>query len=288
MARERTHGTKLRFAVVSIISYALNSFWVWLLFTHLQLGRGSPDSSDAVRNARRHLHTQSTMGFPLMERAVYEAMAEHDERHWWYRARREVVAALIRRKVTPPKDAQLLEIGCGTGHNLAMLGEFGAVDALEVDEVARGIAEERLGHEVLSAPLPELVGVPDGHYDMVAAFDVIEHIPDDEAALEGIARVLKPGGKLVMTVPAHQWMWSAHDVVNHHQRRYSKATPEAADRRLAAAAGDDRLSQQPAVPGRGRGAPGVEDFAARTMRISRLRPSRSIRPWSGSSRQSAG
>ncbi len=162
------------------------------------------------------------MGFPLMERAVYEAMAEHDERHWWYRARREVVAALIERAVQPPKDARLLEIGCGTGHNLAMLGKFGEVDALEVDDIARGMAEERLGRPVLSAPLPKLAGLPDDRYDAVAALDVIEHIPDDKAALKGIARVLKPGGKLVMTVPAHQWMWSAHDVVNHHQRRYSK------------------------------------------------------------------
>jgi ubiquinone/menaquinone biosynthesis C-methylase UbiE len=70
--------------------------------------------------------------------------------------------------------------------------------------------------------LPALEGVPDDTYDMVAALDVIEHIADDKAALEGIARVLKPGGKLVMTVPAHQWMWSAHDVVNHHHRRYSR------------------------------------------------------------------
>ena len=158
-----------------------------------------------------------------MERAVYEAMAEHDERHWWYRARREVVAALIERVAQPPKNAQLLEIGCGTGHNLSMLAKFGEVDALEVDDIARGMAEERLGRSVLSAPLPQLAGIPDDRYDLIAALDVIEHIPDDRAALEGIARVLKPGGKLVMTVPAHQWMWSAHDVVNHHQRRYSKA-----------------------------------------------------------------
>lgn len=158
-----------------------------------------------------------------MERSVYEAMAEHDERHWWYRARRVVLAALIRRKVALPKDARLLEIGCGTGHNLAMLGQFGSVDALEVDSVARAMAEKRLGHQVLSAPLPELEGVADDRYDLVAALDVIEHIPDDKAALQGIARVLKPGGKLLATVPAHQWMWSAHDVVNHHQRRYSKA-----------------------------------------------------------------
>jgi SAM-dependent methyltransferase len=157
-----------------------------------------------------------------MEREVYEAMAEHDERHWWYRARRQVVAELIRRKVSLSQDAKLLEIGCGTGHNLPMLGEFGQVDALEVDPTARGMAEKRLGRTVLSSPLPALEGVSDDTYDMVAALDVVEHIPDDKAALEGIARVLKPGGKLLMTVPAHQWMWSAHDVVNHHQRRYSK------------------------------------------------------------------
>ena len=157
-----------------------------------------------------------------MEREVYEAMAEHDERHWWYRARRQVVAELIRRKVSLPEGPRLLEIGCGTGHNLTMLGEFGSVDALEVDPIARGMAEKRLGRTVLSSPLPALDGLPDDTYDMVAALDVVEHISDDTAALEGIARVLKPGGKLLMTVPAHQWMWSAHDVVNHHQRRYSK------------------------------------------------------------------
>jgi SAM-dependent methyltransferase len=157
-----------------------------------------------------------------MERVVYEQMAELDERHWWYRARREVLAALIRRVVRPPVGAAILEIGCGTGHNLPMLGTFGQVDALELDEASRAHAERRLGREIMSAPLPELAGVPERHYDLVGAFDVIEHIDDDRAALTSIATTLKPGGKFVMTVPAHPWMWSAHDVVNHHKRRYSK------------------------------------------------------------------
>lgn len=157
-----------------------------------------------------------------MERIVYEQMAQLDDKHWWYRARREVLAALIRRRAAPPKGAAILEIGCGTGHNLAMLAQFGRVDALEVDAGARAIAERRLGRPVLSAPLPELRGVPEAHYDMVGAFDVIEHIADDTAAVSSIARRLKPGGKLVVAVPAHPWMWSAHDTVNHHQRRYSK------------------------------------------------------------------
>jgi SAM-dependent methyltransferase len=157
-----------------------------------------------------------------MERVVYQQMAELDERHWWYRARREILAALIRREARLSANAEILEIGCGTGHNLAMLEKFGHVEGLELDGEARALAEKRLGRTVMSAPLPELAGVPDRHYDLIGAFDVIEHIDDDRAALASIATKLKPGGKFVMAVPAHQWMWSAHDVVNHHKRRYSK------------------------------------------------------------------
>ncbi|MFL6765946.1 MAG: class I SAM-dependent methyltransferase [Sphingomicrobium sp.] len=157
-----------------------------------------------------------------MERAVYQQMAELDERHWWYRARREIIAELIRREAQLPPKAQILEIGCGTGHNLAMLAGFGRVDALELDEEARALSEKRLGRKVMSSPLPELSEVADESYDLIGAFDVIEHIENDSAALMAIATKLRPGGRFVMTVPAHQWMWSAHDVVNHHKRRYSK------------------------------------------------------------------
>ncbi len=83
------------------------------------------------------------------------------------------------------------------------------------------LSEKRLGRKVMSSPLPELGEVADRHYDLIGAFDVIEHIEDDAGALASIAAKLKPSGKFVMTVPAHQWMWSAHDVVNHHKRRYS-------------------------------------------------------------------
>lgn len=157
-----------------------------------------------------------------MERVVYDRMAELDELHWWYRARRQVLQALIERVVDPPRGANILEVGCGTGHNLAMLGRFGKVDAIEVDAEARAFAEKRTGRPVSSAPLPALPGIERGHYDIVAALDVVEHIADDRAAVEALASCLKPGGKLLVTVPAHQWMWSAHDELNHHKRRYSK------------------------------------------------------------------
>ncbi len=158
-----------------------------------------------------------------MERVVYDRMAELDEVHWWYTARRRILASLIERVVRPPTDARILEVGCGTGHNLKMLGQFGTVDGIEIDDAARAIAEKRLGHSISSARLPELSGIKRGYYDLAAALDVVEHIDDDRATIAALASCLKPGGKLLVTVPAHQWMWSAHDELNHHKRRYSKA-----------------------------------------------------------------
>jgi SAM-dependent methyltransferase len=156
-----------------------------------------------------------------MERVVYQQMAELDDRHWWYRARRRILAELIRREANLPAKARILEIGCGTGHNLSMLGGFGHVDGLELDDEAAALSEKRLGRKVMRSPLPALDEVP-GDYDLIGAFDVIEHIDDDAAALAAIATKLKAGGKFMMTVPAHPWMWTAHDVANHHKRRYSK------------------------------------------------------------------
>jgi 2-polyprenyl-3-methyl-5-hydroxy-6-metoxy-1,4-benzoquinol methylase len=159
-----------------------------------------------------------------MDRVIYDRMAEHDSTHWWYRARRDVLAALIRRKVSLPPMTRILEIGCGTGHNLAMLSQFGDVDAIEIDDHSRGIAAQRLGRDVGASPLPELSGVADQSYDMVAILDVLEHVEDDRAALKAIAQRLRPAGTILITVPQYPWMWSGHDVANHHFRRYTKAT----------------------------------------------------------------
>ncbi len=163
-----------------------------------------------------------------MDRIVYDRMAAHDSTHWWYRARRDILADYLTRYGELPRQARILEIGCGTGHNLPMLARFGQVEAIEIDPAARGIASERLGRPVGDAPLPALPGVERGAYDLVAVLDVVEHIEDDVAALAAMKSLLKPGGKILIAVPAHQWMWSAHDVVNHHHRRYSPKTLRAA------------------------------------------------------------
>jgi len=157
-----------------------------------------------------------------MEREVFDRMAEQDQIHWWYVARRKILAALIARDADLPKDAKILEVGCGTGHNFEMLKSFGALDALEVDDEARALASKRLGSPVGDAPLPDLRGVPDGHYDLVALLDVLEHVDHRAESLRSIARKLKPNGKILISVPAYQWMWSAHDLAHHHKLRYSK------------------------------------------------------------------
>ena len=158
-----------------------------------------------------------------MERAVFDRMAELDQEHWWFLARRRILDQLIERVVRPPVQARVLEVGCGTGHNLPMLGRFGSVDACELDKSARTLASKRLGRKVKDARLPDLSMFERNGYDMVALLDVLEHVPDDIGSLRAIHRRLKPGGALLLTVPANPWMWSAHDVAHHHFRRYTRA-----------------------------------------------------------------
>lgn len=162
-----------------------------------------------------------------MDRQIYDRMAEHDSTHWWYRARRDILARVIARKVSLPEDARILEIGCGTGHNLPMLGQFGTLDAVEIDDAAAAIAAKRLGKPISQTPLPDLSAFPPQHFDMIALLDVLEHVEDDVAALKAIATRLKPGGTLLLTVPQYMWMWSGHDVANHHFRRYTKRSLKA-------------------------------------------------------------
>ena len=156
-----------------------------------------------------------------MERAAYNRMAEIDASHWWFVARRRIIAALIEAQVAPRPGARILEMGAGTGSNLALLRRYGQVDAVEPDEAARALATARSGIAVKGGLLPDGVALDDGAYDMIAMLDVLEHIPGDHDALAALRPKLAPGGRMLVTVPAMPWLWSAHDVAHHHQRRYT-------------------------------------------------------------------
>lgn len=158
-----------------------------------------------------------------MEHDVYVRMAEIQDRHWWYEARRQILASLI--KNLPLKSSpDIMEAGCGPGANLGMLSDFGVVHAFEPDSFAlkychdkSGISEERLKQGFLPAPIPF-----DKSFDLIGAFDVIEHVEEDAASLKALFEKTKPGGYALFTVPAYMFLWSQHDVVNHHKRRYTK------------------------------------------------------------------
>lgn len=157
-----------------------------------------------------------------MDRAIYDRMAEIDRDHWWFVARRRIIARLIESYRPKPAPLKILEVGAGTGSNLELLQSFGTVDAIEPDDGARALAEARSGLKLKGGYLPH-VPLDDGAYDLIVLLDVLEHIPRDVEALAYLKHKLAPGGRIIVTVPGSPWMWSAHDVAHHHQRRYTGA-----------------------------------------------------------------
>ena len=153
-------------------------------------------------------------------------MAEIDRDHWWFVGRRRIVTALIERFAPERRPLRILEVGCGTGSNIAMLRGFGEVDAIEPDDRARAFSERRTGLAIKGGYLPH-VPLEDGRYDLIVLLDVLEHIPDDLGALAALAPKLAAGGRLLLTVPALPGLWSGHDVAHHHQRRYTARALEA-------------------------------------------------------------
>ena len=159
-----------------------------------------------------------------MEAQLYLDLDALEDDHWWFRGRRAIVRAALARRLAPAARREILDVGCGTGGMLPLLATFGRVEGLEAEPVAVASARRRApGTVVHVGALPE--GIPAGRsWDLVTAFDVIEHIEDAVAALRAIRGVLLPGGQFVCTVPAFPFLWSRHDEANHHFRRYTRAT----------------------------------------------------------------
>jgi SAM-dependent methyltransferase len=175
-----------------------------------------------------------------VKREYYAEYRQVEDVHWWFVGRRRILLQVLDRYTgTGNAGRRILDVGCGTGTMLTHLARYGKAQGIDVDEEAigycreRGLADVRLG-------AAEHLPFDDGSFDLVTALDVVEHLDDDVAALREIWRVLRPGGQILMTVPAHRFMWGDQDEVNLHKRRYVAA--EVRDRLKAAGFEVDRVS----------------------------------------------
>lgn len=154
-----------------------------------------------------------------MEGTEVRKLAALEDAHWWYRERRHLLSRMVA-GVTP---GTALDIGAAGGGNTRVLQAAGwSVAALEYGADGAEVAAER-GLSVLRADATALP-VADDSLDLVVAFDVLEHILDDDAAVAEVARALRPGGRFLVAVPADPRLWSDHDVAVDHVRRYTRTT----------------------------------------------------------------
>lgn len=154
--------------------------------------------------------------------AAFEFLFEMEQKHFWHVGRREIILDVIERNVPKLQNIRMLEVGCGNGSVLAFLRQNG-INIEGGDIFLEGLKFCR--QRVDSVPLYQLdvLALPfSQEFDMIGLFDVLEHIEDDERALAEMNRALKAGGKLILTVPAHKFLWSRHDEASHHKRRYSR------------------------------------------------------------------
>jgi SAM-dependent methyltransferase len=143
-----------------------------------------------------------------------------EDRHWWYRGRRRVLDAVISGLQLGPQ-TRILDAGCGSGRNMIELARLGIVTGVELSGTSVALARQRGVGEVIEGSVLEMPFADDS-FDVAVSLDVIEHLEDDLGALCELRRTVAPGGVLLVTVPAYQWLWSGHDEINHHHRRYTR------------------------------------------------------------------
>ena len=154
-----------------------------------------------------------------MDPAYAAVHAEEDRAHWWFQGRRAILLAELAR-LLPGGGRRVAEIGCGSGGLLEALKGLGTAVGVEMDPALRGIARAR-GLDVRAGSLPDDIPLEAGRWDAACLFDVLEHVTDEAGALRACRRLLAPGGRLVVTVPAYAWLWSRHDELLGHRRRYT-------------------------------------------------------------------
>jgi SAM-dependent methyltransferase len=156
-----------------------------------------------------------------MESTAYRQFVELEEQHFWFRGRRRIFFHLLDRLLRGRTDLTILEIGCGAGGFLGPLSAYGQVVGIDISHELIRFCQQRGPNRVLVGSGYDLP-IRKHSVDLVAMFDTIEHIPDDERVLAQCREALKPGGKVFLSVPAYQFLYSENDRIAHHQRRYTR------------------------------------------------------------------
>jgi SAM-dependent methyltransferase len=143
-----------------------------------------------------------------------------EDSHWWFASRTRALQTIMDRFLPKTAGFRLLDVGCGAGNMIHHLSRYGQVKGVEIDPRPVKMAHQR-GYDVDQFDATQPMPFDDNSFDAVTALDVIEHNQDDLAILADSYRVLKPGGHMIITVPALMWLWSHNDDINAHIRRYS-------------------------------------------------------------------
>lgn len=158
-----------------------------------------------------------------MKQEMYDSMYRTERYHWWFHGKRELVLALAAPYLSALPAPHIIDFGCGCGAMLEALSPFGTVTGADFSPLALDYCRKRFPCELRQLDL-SLPSVPNARFDFGVALDVLEHIENDLTAAKNIFSCLRPGGTCIITVPAYQWLWSAHDENCMHKRRYDRRT----------------------------------------------------------------
>src|SRR5437867_240991 len=159
-----------------------------------------------------------------MQEHTYSIMYEVEGKHWWFVGRRKIIAGFIENicRDIGKRRPRILDVGCGTGANLQMLASFGVAEGVDVSKEALDFCRAR-GLSKVKQGAAETLPYEDASFDLVTGLDVVEHLDDDIAGLAEMRRVLRPGGRALLFVPAFMFLWGVQDDISHHRRRYTLA-----------------------------------------------------------------
>lgn len=158
-----------------------------------------------------------------MENEEFHLMYQIEQSHWWFKGKQDLLKQNLRKlKTKSSENKKILDIGAGTGIVLKILKDFGVIFGIEHSRQAIKYLKERRLKQIICADANQSLPFRNGTFDIITCLDVLEHLENDVGLLKEMIRISKPGGCILVAVPAFKIFWSPHDVALHHKRRYTR------------------------------------------------------------------